>query len=59
MKTVKPLASRTLIRSLPHRRVLAVIGKTQVGLWVLRSLGRAELSVYAVCRDSIGKGEGP
>jgi len=31
------------------RRVLAIVGNTQVGLWVTRSLGRAGLRVYVVC----------
>ncbi|HUT56383.1 MAG TPA: ATP-grasp domain-containing protein [Phycisphaerae bacterium] len=31
------------------RRVLALVGDTQVGLWVVRSLGRAALQVFTVC----------
>ena len=31
------------------RRVLALVGDTQVGLWVVRSLGRAGLQVFTVC----------
>ncbi len=37
------------------RRVLAIVGDTQVGLWVVRSLGRAGLTVYAVCRSANGQ----
>ena len=37
-----------------HRRVLAIVGDTQVGLWVVRSLGRAGLEVYSVCRSRHG-----
>jgi len=43
------------LRSTPRsRRVLAIVGDTQVGLWVVRSLGRAGLDVYSVCRSSHG-----
>lgn len=34
-----------------HRRVLALCGDTQVGLWVLRSLARQGLTVFAVCNS--------
>ncbi len=37
-----------------RRRVLALVGNTQVGLWVTRSLGRAGLTVYAVCTSARG-----
>jgi len=33
------------------RRVLAIVGDTQVGLWVVRSLGRGGLTVYTVCHS--------
>jgi len=36
------------------RRVLAVVGDTQVGLWTVRSLGRAGLRVSAVCTSDRG-----
>ncbi len=36
------------------RRVLAIIGDTQVGLWAVRSLGRAGLKVLAVCESEDG-----
>jgi len=35
--------------------VLAIVGDTQVGLWVVRSLGRAGLDVYAVVRTPEGQ----
>ena len=38
----------------PERRVLALCGDSQVGLWMVRSLGRAELNVFAVCRSRNG-----
>ena len=37
-----------------ERRVLAVVGDTQVGLWAVRSLGRSGLCVYAVCTSPHG-----
>lgn len=44
------------LRSTPrHRRVLALCGDTQVGLWMLRSLGRQGLTVYAVCHSPTGQ----
>jgi len=47
--------SRCVSRSTGRpRRVLAVVGNTQVGLWTVRSLGRAGLTVYAVCTSRRG-----
>lgn len=37
------------------RRVLAICGDTQVGLWMLRSLARNGLTVFAVCNTSKGQ----
>ena len=34
-----------------HRRVLGIVGDTQVGLWVLRSLGPGGLQVYCICSE--------
>jgi len=40
---------RAVLRSVPRRRrVLAVCGDKQVGLWTIRSLGRAGLAVFNV-----------
>jgi predicted ATP-grasp superfamily ATP-dependent carboligase len=36
------------------RRVLALVGDSQVGLWVVRSLGRAGLSAFSVCASPRG-----
>jgi predicted ATP-grasp superfamily ATP-dependent carboligase len=36
------------------RRVLAIVGDTQVGLWVVRSLGRHGLTVFSVCASDRG-----
>ena len=38
-----------------ERRVLAIVGDTQVGLWVVRSLARSGLDVFAVCRTERGQ----
>jgi len=47
---------RDKLRTTPaHRRVLAIVGDTQVGLWVVRSLGRAGLDVYSVVRSRHGQ----
>jgi len=51
------LSSRpeALDASVPReRRVLAVVGDTQVGLWVVRRLGRAGLRVFCVCGSANG-----
>jgi predicted ATP-grasp superfamily ATP-dependent carboligase len=38
----------------PHRRVIALVGNSQVGLWAVRSLARAGLKVFAVCTSEHG-----
>ena len=54
MIQIRPPRSDAL-RSGPRcRRVLAIVGNTQVGLWVTRSLGRAGLTAYAVCTSPHG-----
>lgn len=37
-----------------RRRIMVICGDTQVGLWVVRSLGRAGLKVFAVCKTPRG-----
>ena len=39
----------------PERRVLAIVGDTQVGLWIVRSLARGGLSVHAVVNTESGQ----
>ncbi len=52
IKRTRPeTADRPAARS---RRVLAIVGDTQVGLWTVRSLGRAGLRVFAVCASDRG-----
>jgi predicted ATP-grasp superfamily ATP-dependent carboligase len=47
---------RDLIRRTPrHRKVLAIVGDTQVGLWVVRSLARGGLKVFSVVRSPQGQ----
>ena len=49
------MAKRSAVQTVSReRRLLAVVGNTQVGLWVVRSLGGAGLSVYAVCTSPHG-----
>jgi predicted ATP-grasp superfamily ATP-dependent carboligase len=40
--------------TISHRRILVLAGNNQVGLWVVRSLGRSGLTVFSVCGDSSG-----
>ena len=39
----------------PRRTVLAIVGDTQVGLWVVRSLARNGLTVHAVVKSGQGQ----
>ncbi len=51
MKLLKP-PRNGLVNSCPRsHRVLALCGDTQMGLWMVRSLGRAGLKVFTVCRS--------
>ncbi len=50
----RPNRSRWFARP-RERRVLAIVGDTQVGLWVVRSLGRNGLGVLAVVRSAEGQ----
>jgi len=54
MELLKRPRSSLLSATPRDRRVMAICGDTQVGLWVVRSLGRAALKVYAVCRTPGG-----
>jgi len=55
MRQIKRTRPETAHRpSARARRVLAVVGDTQVGLWTVRSLGRAGLRVFAVCTSDRG-----
>ncbi len=52
MEVLKP--PRTDAAGDRSRRILAVVGDTQVGLWVLRNLSRRGLTVFCVCRSANG-----
>jgi predicted ATP-grasp superfamily ATP-dependent carboligase len=54
MKQVRKPSVRKGGDRCPRRRVLALVGDTQVGLWVVRSLGRNGLTVYSVCKSPDG-----
>lgn len=54
MKNVKPV-NRKLIQPERQRRVLAIVGDTQVGLWVVRSLARNGLEVHAITNTIQGQ----
>jgi len=49
MRLIRAPQTSVLIGSRPERRVLALCGDTQVGLWLVRSLGRAGLHCFCVC----------
>ncbi|MBN2212127.1 MAG: ATP-grasp domain-containing protein [Sedimentisphaerales bacterium] len=51
MKCLKPPPPTRKPR---HKRIVALCGDTQVGLWMVRCLSRRGLEVYAVCRSPQG-----
>lgn len=55
MKLLKQPNRKRLDATPRERRVLAICGDTQVGLWMLRSLARNGLTVYAVCNSEHGQ----
>ena len=54
MREMRLPSDESIRRAPRERRVLAVSGDTQVGLWMVRSLGRAGLTVFAVCASRNG-----
>ncbi len=54
MRPLRHARARALAGPPDPRRVLALVGDSQVGLWVVRSLGRAGLTVFAVCQSPRG-----
>jgi len=54
MQQVKPV-NRKLVQSDRKRRVLTIVGDTQVGLWVVRSLARNGLEVHAITNTIHGQ----
>lgn len=55
MKLIKAPKARVLARSTKDRRVVAVCGDTQVGLWMMRSMAMNGLTVFSVCRSAKGQ----
>lgn len=55
MKLIRPPDLGRLKPVPRDRRVLALCGDTQVGLWMLRSLARNGLTVFAVCNSPQGQ----
>ncbi|MBN2033003.1 MAG: ATP-grasp domain-containing protein [Deltaproteobacteria bacterium] len=55
MHCVKPKKILETKNTDPRRSVLAIVGDTQVGLWVVRSLARNGLTVHAVVRSEQGQ----
>jgi predicted ATP-grasp superfamily ATP-dependent carboligase len=54
MQQVRPVNSRR-VQSDRRRRVLAIVGDTQVGLWVVRSMARNGLEVHAITNTIHGQ----
>jgi len=54
MQPVKPI-NQSLVHPDRKRRVLAIVGDTQVGLWVVRSMARNGLTVHAIVNTAEGQ----
>jgi len=52
---VKPEKNAAAVRQDRKRRVLAIVGDTQVGLWLVRSLSRNGLTVHAIVNSPQGQ----
>jgi len=55
MQIVRPPKNENLKSASPRRRVVAICGDSQVGLWMLRSLARNGLTVFAICNTVQGQ----
>ena len=55
MRCVKPSKNVGAVGKDRSRRVLAIVGDTQVGLWVVRSMARNGLTVHAVVNTADGQ----
>jgi len=55
MHCVKPINKKKSISQDRRRSVLAIVGDTQVGLWVVRSLARNGLTVHAIVNTDQGQ----
>lgn len=54
MQQVKPM-NHKLVQADRNRRVLTIVGDTQVGLWVVRSMARNGLEVHAITNTVHGQ----
>ena len=54
MQSVKPI-NKKLAQNDRNRRVLAIVGDTQVGLWIVRSLARNGVEVHAIVNSPQGQ----
>jgi predicted ATP-grasp superfamily ATP-dependent carboligase len=54
MKIVFPPQTSVRHQTQKNRRILALVGDTQVGLWIVRSLGMNGLTVFSVCVSDRG-----
>ena len=54
MRLVKHARNSTVWTARRQKRVLAIVGDTQVGLWVVRSLARGGLKVFSVVASANG-----
>ena len=54
MQSVKPI-NKKLVQNERNRRVLAIVGDTQVGLWIVRSLARNGVEVHAIVNSPQGQ----
>ncbi len=55
MRVVKPITAAAATNRERRRTVLTIVGDTQVGLWVVRSLARNGLTVHAIVNTPQGQ----
>ena len=55
MYAVKPVNKKREKKNQRTRRVLALVGDTQVGLWVVRSLARNGITVHSIVKSEFGQ----
>ncbi|WP_020589735.1 ATP-grasp domain-containing protein [Desulfobacter curvatus] len=55
MYAVKPFIKETIKEHDRRRRVLAIVGDTQVGLWVVRNLAMNGLTVHSIVKSKHGQ----
>ena len=55
MYAVKPFIQEKIKEKDRRRRVLAIVGDTQVGLWVVRNLAMNGLTVHSIVKSKYGQ----